>query len=127
MKIAFSCDEIDFDANEKIDVLVLTDNSDLDKYTDLTIDVCIYDNSNINSLYKLKKVHNAVSCGMGESDSVTFSSISGGTSLVCIRRQIIFDKKIIYPCEFRSVYFHSLDLYSNLAFSLIKYLMQYDV
>ena len=126
MKIAFSSDEIDNRDTQKLDVLVLTENCDVDKYADLNIDVCIFENSNINNLYKLKNVRNAVSCGMGANDSVTFSSISDDTSLVCIRRQIAFQKRIIYPCEFKASFFDSLDIYSNLAISLIKFLLQYE-
>lgn len=127
MKIAFSSDEIDSCTTQKIDVLVLTENCDVDKYADLNIDVCIFENSNINTLYKLKNVHNAVSCGMSENDSVTFSSISEDSSLVCIRRQIPFQKSIIHPCEFKASFSRSLDIYSNLALSLVGHLLQYDV
>ena len=127
MKIAFSSDEIESSVIQKIDVLVLTENCDVDKYKDLNIDVCIFENSNINNLYKLKNIHNAVSCGMGENDSVTFSGISDDSSMVCIRRQIVLENHIIYPCEFKASFCHSLDIYSNLAISLIGHLLQYDV
>ena len=123
MKVLFSSDSVDVKNIEKnIDIFVFNGNGNIDAYVDTDIDVCIFEKSNINNLYKLKKVRNAVSCGMELNDSVTFSSISEDTAVVCIRREILLPNKVVYPCEFKAPFNNDLGLYMNLAVSLVDFL-----
>lgn len=128
MKVVFSSDRIDVkNVKKRIDVFVFNSSHNIDSYVDTDIDVCIFDKANINNLYKLKKVHNAVSCGMETTDSVTFSSISEDSAIVCIRRQILFSNKIISPCEFKAPFNNDLSLYMNLVKSLVWYLSRKEI
>lgn len=123
MKVVFSSDRIDVkNVKKRIDVFVFNSSHNIDAYVDTDIDVCIFDKANINNLYKLKKVHNAVSCGMEPTDSVTFSSISEDSAIVCIRRKLLLLDKIVYPCEFKAPFDRSLGIFMNLAVSLVDYL-----
>lgn len=107
-----------------IDVLVLDGNGDVSGYIDKNIDTCIFSSSNALKILELKNVNSAVSCGMQGLDTVTFSSISEDSALVCIRRRIVFCKKVIDPCEFKAPFHSHLGLYKNLVISLLRYLAQ---
>ena len=106
---------------KNIDVLVLEGNGDMSAFADRNIDTCIFSNANALKILDLKNVNSAVSCGMQGLDTVTFSSISEDSALVCIRRRIIFCGKVIEPCEFKAPFYSHLGLYKNLVISLLKY------
>lgn len=123
MKVLFSSDGVNVKkSKDKIDVFVFDGKGNIDSYVDTDIDVCIFDKSNINNLYKLKNVHNAVSCGMDLTDSVTFSSISEDSALVCIRRSIMLNGYIAEPCEFKAPFDNDIGIYYNLVVAMIDYL-----
>ena len=123
MKVVFSSDFTGaLSVKDTIDVFVF--DSQIDSYIDTDIDVCIFDKSNINNLYKLKKVRNIVSCGMDFTDSVTFSSISEDSALVCIRRSIILNGYTVEPCEFKAPFDKDIGIYYNLVVAMIDYLIR---
>ncbi len=109
---------------KNIDVLVLDGGSDITAFFDCNIDTCIFDGSNALKVLELKNVKSAVSCGMQRLDSVTFSSISEDSAVVCIRRPILFCEKIVYPCEFKTSFIGSMGIYRNLVLALLSYLAQ---
>lgn len=106
-----------------IDILVLNGDCDMSPFVDQNIDTCIFDSKNALKVLELKKVNSAVSCGMEGLDSVTFSSISEDTALVCIRRPIVFKGKAYEPCEFKASFNTKCGIYQNLAVSLVEYLV----
>ncbi len=109
-----------------IDVLVLDGKCDVSAFLDCNIDTCIFDGRNSLKVLELKNVNSAVSCGMQGLDSVTFSSISEDSALVCIRRPILFCEKTLYPCEFKTVFDGSMGIYRNLVLALLSHLAQIE-
>lgn len=106
-----------------IDILVLNGDCDVAPFVHQSVDTCIFESKNALKVLELKKVNSAVSCGMEGLDSVTFSSISEDTALVCIRRPIVFKGKSFEPCEFKAKFNTKYGIYQNLVMSLVEHLV----
>ena len=105
-----------------IDILVLNGDCDISEYIGCNIDTCIFSVENSLKLLELKNVNSAISCGMQDIDSVTFSSISEDSALVCIRRKLFFNNRFIEPCEFKASFNRRFGIFQNLVISLIDFL-----
>ena len=105
---------------DNVDILVVSGSCDLSEYLDRNIDTCIFDSESTITVSKLKNVNSAISCGMQGLDSVTFSSISEDSALVCIRRCIVFGDSVIYPCEFKTRFDYRLGIFQNLVVALVE-------
>ena len=101
-----------------VDVLIVN-GGDVSVFIDRNIDTCIFDSSFSSRVLELKNVNSAISCGMQGLDSVTFSSISDTTALVCIRRRIVFADKVIDPCEFKVPFDSRIGIFHNLVTSML--------
>lgn len=104
-----------------IDLLVVN-GGEVTRFIDRNIDTCIFDSKYSSKVLELKNVNSAISCGMQGLDSVTFSSISEDTALVCIRRRIIFGKVAVDPCEFKTDFDPEVGIFHNLVISMIGFL-----
>ena len=98
---------------EFIDILVLNGDCDVSNYIDSNYSLKVSELKNVNSV---------ISCGMQGLDSVTFSSISDTTALVCIRRRIVFANTIIDPCEFKTPFDSRIGIFHNLVISILDFL-----
>lgn len=107
---------------EYVDILVINGDSDVSEYVNRNIDTCIFDSNYAMKVLELKNVNSAISCGMQDIDSVTFSSISEDSALVCIRRRLIFNNRFIEPCEFKASFNRRFGIFQNLVISLIDFL-----
>lgn len=105
-----------------IDVLVVSGDCDVSEFLDRNIDTCIFHSENVTKVMELKNVNSAISCGMQGIDSVTFSSISEDSALVCIRRSLKFKGTVIDPCEFKASFDGRLGIFYNLVISMIDFL-----
>ena len=122
MKVVFA--EQESDALDSIDVLVLSNNCRVSRFANCKVDVCIFENDNFKKALKLKNVKNLVSCGMSNSDTVSFSCISDSYAMLCIRRVIIFRSgRVVNPCEFRTCFDKTKSIYDNLVTALLEYLL----
>lgn len=108
---------------KQIDLLVIN-GGDVSEYRDRNIDACIFDTKYSSMVLELKNVNSAISCGMQGLDSVTFSSISEDSALVCIRRSIIFGNNVIDPCEFKTDFDSQVGIFHNLVTSMIGFLTE---
>ncbi len=104
---------------DKIDIFVLNDEFCNDIYLNKHIDTCIFPSDRVFKLPEFKYVNSAVSCGMSSLDSVTFSSISHDSAVVCVRRRLILPSLVLEPCEFKAPFQTEMGIYRNLVFSLI--------
>ena len=107
----------------QIDILVVN-GGNVSKFVNLNIDTCIFDSNYSSKVLELKNVNSAISCGMQGLDSVTFSSISENTALVCIRRRIFFKDISIEPCEFKTAFDERIGILHNLFVSMIEFLSE---
>lgn len=105
-----------------VDILVINGDGDISDYADCNIDTCIFDSNYASKVLELKNVNSAISCGMQGLDSVTFSSISDDSALVCIRRRLIFNQRTIDPCEFKTHFNSRIGIFQNLVISMIDFL-----
>jgi len=106
-----------------VDVLVVDGVAGLERFRNRRINTCFCPSARfydvINSMY----VKSAVSCGMRERDSVTFSSIGEDNAMVCIKRKVSFLDRVFEPCEFRVSFDRKRGLYTNLALGTLGYLV----
>lgn len=109
---------------EIIDILVINGDCDISNYINSNIDACIFDSNYALKVRELKNVNSAISCGMQDIDSVTFSSISEDSAIVCIRRSLYFGNSFIDPCEFKVCFDRQYGIYHNLVLSLIDFLIK---
>ena len=109
-----------------IDMLVLFRDADLSKYKNCNINTCIFQGENSFLLSKLPRVKSAISCGMREIDSVTFSSIGEEKAFICIRRRLSFLTSFYDPCEFPSPFNRNFSVYHNLVLGLIDFILKDD-
>ena len=113
-----SCD------NESVDVLVLDGTSILDKYRNRKVNTCFCPSSRYFDVINSMRVQSAVSCGMRERDSITFSSIGENDAMVCLKRNILFVDSVYEPCEFRVEFDRKKGLYANLVLGTLEYFVK---
>ena len=77
---------------EYVDILVINGDSDVSEYVNRNIDTCIFDSSYAMKVLELKNVNSAISCGMQDIDSVTFSSIFAHRFFNKSKRRIIWNR-----------------------------------
>ncbi len=106
---------------ETVDVLVVDACSSIDKFRARNVNTCFCPSSRYFDVVSTMKVKSAISCGMREKDSVTFSSISETEAMICLKRKIVFFDVEFEPCEFRVKFSRSRGLYSNLALGALKF------
>ncbi|MBQ9940805.1 MAG: hypothetical protein IJO74_04630 [Clostridia bacterium] len=80
-------------------------------------DVCVLDSSRLQELSGKGKIGYAVSCGMGERDTVNFSSIDLDKAVLCVQRDINFRNFTLERGEFPTFYDQNLTIWQNLAVS----------
>ena len=107
-----------------IDVLVVDGGANLDRFRTRNIDTCLCPSSRYFDVVSSMRVKSAVSCGMREKDSVTFSSIGESDAMVCLKRRVNFLSTEFEPCEFRVVFDRSRGLYANLALGTLEYFVK---
>ncbi len=107
-----------------VDVLVVDGNSTLEKFTSRRVDTCFCPSSRFFDVVSSISVKSAVSCGMRERDSVTFSSIGETDAMVCLKRRVNFLGVEFEPCEFRVPFDRTRGLYANLALGTLEYFVK---
>lgn len=64
----------------------------------------------------------ALSCGMSPRDTLTFSSLSEESALLCLTRSFVYGGRLYEPMEVRTVRLPTLSLYQNLTRAFVDYL-----
>ena len=104
-----------------VDVLVVDGGCGLDRFRSRRVDTCFCPSSRYFDVISSIRVKSAVSCGMRERDSVTFSSIGENEAMICLKRRILFLGSEFEPCEFKTHFDRSKGLYTNLALGTLGY------
>lgn len=115
------CDD---ESSASVDVLVIDGNSTLDKFASRRVDTCFCPSSRFFDVVSSMHVRSAVSCGMRERDSVTFSSIGETDAMVCLKRRVNFLDAEFEPCEFRVPFDRTRGLYANLALGTLEFFVK---
>ncbi len=122
-----ACDDFNVfedDENVPVDVLVIDGGANLDRFRNRFVDTCLCPSSRYFDVISSMRVRSAVSCGMREKDSVTFSSIGENEAMVCLKRCVNFLSSEFEPCEFRVEFNRSRGLYTNLALGALEYFVK---
>ena len=82
---------------------------------DAVCDVCLIDSSHIPHMRGKGKILLPDSCGMGEKDTVTFSSIDGERAVLCIQRDIKIKNTLLECGEYPTNYDNNLSVWHNLV------------
>lgn len=117
-------DVFEDDENVSVDVLVIDGGANLDRFRNRFVDTCFCPSSRYFDVISSMRVKSAVSCGMREKDSVTFSSIGETDAMVCLKRCVNFLNSEFEPCEFRVEFNRSRSLYANLALGTLEYFVK---
>ena len=80
-------------------------------------DVCLVDGSELPHFEGSGKIVLPVSCGMGEKDTVTFSSIDYDRAVLCVQRNVKLKNFQVESGEFPVIYDQNLSVWHNLAVS----------
>ena len=113
----------DDDDETCVDILVVDAVAAIDTFRNRKVDTCFCPSSRFYDVVNSIKVKSAVSCGMRERDSVTFSCIGEDEAMICLKRRILFLDKEFDPCEFKIHFNRSRALYTNLALGTLEYLV----
>ena len=111
-------------AGVPVDVLIVDGNSTLESFSSRRVDTCFCPSSRFFDVISSISVKSAVSCGMRERDSVTFSSIGENQAMVCLKRRVNFLSAQFEPCEFRVPFDRTRGLYANLALGTLEYFVK---
>lgn len=111
------------DNDASVDVLVVDATAKLEGFRNRRVDTCFCPSFRFYDVVNSIRVNSAISCGMRERDSVTFSSISEDDAFVCFKRKILFFDKEFDPCEFRVSFDRKKGLYSNLVIGALEYVV----
>jgi hypothetical protein len=112
------------DKGADVDVLVVDAGADLGRFHMKNVNTCFCPSSRYYDVISSMKVRSAVSCGMREKDSITFSSISETDAMVCLKRRVDFLNYQFEPCEFRVPFDRNRGLYANLALGTLEYFVK---
>ena len=110
--------------NVSVDVLIVDGGASLERFRTRRIDTCICPSSRYFDVISSMHVRSAVSCGMREKDSVTFSRIGESDAMVCLKRRVNFLSAEFEPCEFRVNFDRTRGLYANLALGALEYFVK---
>ena len=84
---------------------------------DAICDVCLIDSTDLPNFSGNGKIILPLSCGMGEKDIVTFSSIDGDRASLCIQRDVKIGNICLDCGEYPNEYDNNLSVWHNLALS----------
>ncbi len=112
------------DENTSVDVLVVDGCTTLERFATRRVNTCLCPSSRFFDVVSSMRVRSAVSCGMRERDSVTFSSIGESEAMVCLKRRVNFLSREFEPCEFRVKFDRRRGLYTNLALGALEYFVK---
>ncbi len=112
------------DDKASVDVLVVDGGATLERFITRRVDTCICPSSRFFDVISSMHVKSAVSCGMRERDSVTFSSIGESEAMICLKRRVNFLSFEFEPCEFRVPFDRKRGLYENLALGALEYFVK---
>lgn len=88
---------------------------------------CLIDSQNRKQLEVASKLGlSAITCGMFEKDTLTFSSLGEGDSVVSIQRQIIFNDKVFDPMEIPIRHRKGIDPFALLTISFVSLMCSGD-
>ena len=111
------------DERISVDVLVIDATARLGLFRNRDVNTCVCPSFRFFDVVNSIRVKSAVSCGMCERDSVTFSSIGDEDAVVCFKRTICFFDKQFEPCEFCVKFDRKRSLYSNLVLGTLRFLV----
>ncbi|MBR5459265.1 MAG: hypothetical protein IKV53_00215 [Clostridia bacterium] len=107
-----------------VDVLIVDGGANLDRFRQRRVNTCLCPSSRYFDVIASMRVNSAVSCGMRERDSVTFSSIGEESAMVCLKRRVNFLDREFDPCEFKVPFDRGRGLYANLALGTLEYFVK---
>ena len=116
--------ELDDDGIATVDVLIVDGGASIERFRSRFVNTCFCPSTRYFDVISSMRVKSAVSCGMCEKDSVTFSSIGENHAMVCLKRNIFFLNSEFEPCEFRVNFDRTKGLYSNLALGTLEYFVK---